>query len=251
MNSIQLAAPWAQELMPNGLSVGSSTIISGAGGSGKPLVELAFVAQWLKQGGQAIAFPLQYPSPDFLEESLASLYQLQLKEYTRHHLFVKMNPDLHRIQQTAPYEMEANLLLGEHWDEILRQAEKKYGFEPGNTLVYGSALNLLLFADRYKQAIQHRIKELLTADDAFTYMFSVSTSALREDIRPWEEAADNLWYTEMTADKTLYFYLKRHSTKAVLHKKVSVPIQPNFLKQIKKVADASRNKLIPKLKQLQ
>ncbi|MCD6543651.1 MAG: hypothetical protein J7K34_04015, partial [Flavobacteriaceae bacterium] len=66
MKSLKIEQEWLKELMPDGLPYPSSTIISGPGGSGKPLVEFAFVASWLKSGGSVIGIPLQYPSIDFV-----------------------------------------------------------------------------------------------------------------------------------------------------------------------------------------
>jgi len=51
MDTLKLEEEWLQKILPEGLVYPSSTLISGPGGSGKPLVEYAFVASWLKAGG--------------------------------------------------------------------------------------------------------------------------------------------------------------------------------------------------------
>ncbi len=53
---------WLDRLMPEGIPIPSSTVISGPGGSGKPLIGLAVVASWLRQGGKVVLVPLQYPA---------------------------------------------------------------------------------------------------------------------------------------------------------------------------------------------
>jgi len=50
-----------------------STLISGPGGTGKPLVEFAFVAAWLKAGGSLTAVKLQYPTPELIKTAMYKL----------------------------------------------------------------------------------------------------------------------------------------------------------------------------------
>lgn len=44
MKKLKANIKWLNELLPEGISIPSSTLISGPGGTGKPLVEFAFVA---------------------------------------------------------------------------------------------------------------------------------------------------------------------------------------------------------------
>ena len=55
MKTLELEQGWLQKLLPEGLPYPTSTLISGPGGTGKPLVELAFVSSWLRAGFQWIA----------------------------------------------------------------------------------------------------------------------------------------------------------------------------------------------------
>ena len=66
MTKLKINIDWLEELLPEGLPVPSSTLISGPGGTGKPLVEFAFVASWLKAGGSLIGLPLQYPKGELV-----------------------------------------------------------------------------------------------------------------------------------------------------------------------------------------
>jgi KaiC/GvpD/RAD55 family RecA-like ATPase len=65
MNRLRLHEPWLNEVLPQGLPYPSSTLISGPGGSGKPLIGFAFVYDWLTAGGNVIFMPLQYPNMTF------------------------------------------------------------------------------------------------------------------------------------------------------------------------------------------
>ena len=54
MKHFTLEYDWLRPILPEGISVPSSTIISGPGGSGKPLIAGMFLASWLKQDGSLI-----------------------------------------------------------------------------------------------------------------------------------------------------------------------------------------------------
>ena len=61
---------WLDNLLPEGITIPSSTLISGPGGTGKPLVGFAFLSAWLKGGGSVIALPLQYPNPELTKSGM-------------------------------------------------------------------------------------------------------------------------------------------------------------------------------------
>ena len=66
MTNLKININWLDELLPESISILSSTLISGPEGTGKALVEFAFVAAWLKAGGSLISIPLQYPGGELL-----------------------------------------------------------------------------------------------------------------------------------------------------------------------------------------
>jgi len=79
---LRIRQPWLVELLSEGLPYPSSTLISGPGGSGKPLIGFAFVYNWLKAGGNVIFIPLQYPKMELVKASLERLYNLNIDEYS-------------------------------------------------------------------------------------------------------------------------------------------------------------------------
>jgi KaiC/GvpD/RAD55 family RecA-like ATPase len=70
MGKLPLHQDWLSTLLPQGLPYPTSTLISGPGGSGKPLIGFAFVADWLKAGGNVILIALQYPETKFVQIAL-------------------------------------------------------------------------------------------------------------------------------------------------------------------------------------
>ncbi len=49
MKTIKTGINWIDDVIPNGLPLKSTTVITGPDGSGKPLIGETFVAAWLKK----------------------------------------------------------------------------------------------------------------------------------------------------------------------------------------------------------
>lgn len=235
---------WMDQLMPEGMLIPSSTLISGPGGSGKPLIGLAIVASWLRQGGKVVFVPLQFPSPSFIEADLATLYDVRVAEYTGSTFFIKFDLTLDAaggVNQTRPNEVSANLVNPAVWDRALEIAVAHLGPSKLGTLVFGSALNLLLFSPTFGQEMLARLQTLLREPKSHTYLFTVSSSALREMIATLEDAADNLLLAEMKApEKTLELQVVRSRGVSHLSEVITVPFERDKLKEMKELADTSR-----------
>lgn len=54
MFNLKMNYDWIDGLLPEGFPFPSSTLISGPGGNGKPLLASLFLSVWLKHGGSAI-----------------------------------------------------------------------------------------------------------------------------------------------------------------------------------------------------
>jgi KaiC/GvpD/RAD55 family RecA-like ATPase len=167
MKTLRIKKSWFEQLFPEGFSYPSSTIISGKGGTGKPLVELAFVSQWIKKKLPIIAIPLQYPSLNFIQASLKNLFGIQKIEYLDKLWYIHFNPEINKLQQFNEQEIAANLLKETHWDKILKIAfelKEKYG----DVMLFGTAFNLLLYAPSYQASQVEIIKRLLENNQGIT-----------------------------------------------------------------------------------
>jgi len=118
-------------------------------------------------------------------------------------------------------------------------------------LIFGSALNLLLFSPTYGEAILDKIKETIVANKTRTYIFSVSTSAKAEEISKIEEAADNLIVSRAEKEPfRLFIKVLRMKDMQYDSTEVLVPISPKMLNHIKKIADHSRSIVIPAISKI-
>jgi archaellum biogenesis ATPase FlaH len=233
---------WLNKIFPNGLKHPSSSLISGPGGSGKPLAGLGIAYEWLKQGGNVIFIPLQYPEIKFLEKSLRELYNINVNDYSKKVGFIGLNLDIEDfvIQRN---KIRANLLKSDIWDRSINKLEEN--LEKGDTLVFASALNLLLFSPTHRKELLKKLSEMIK-ENKRSYLFTVSTNAFRDLIKEWEDKAENLMFTHMDSDMSLRLEVKRLENKDV-EEEVVVPLSKEKLLQIREVAESSRKRVIPKI----
>jgi KaiC/GvpD/RAD55 family RecA-like ATPase len=248
--TLNIPYDWAKSLFPGGIQYPSSTVISGRGGSGKPLVQLAFVAEWIRNGGKALGIPLQYPNASFLKNSIYKLYNLDLNQYRDQNRYIRFDPEMENMEKATQDEYRANLLIPEVWDRVMAAAREELSASREDLLVYGSALNLLLFAPRYQDEVVEKMEKMLEDTQNATYLFTVSNNVLGDKIARWEQASDHLLFTRMNKNRQLFIYATRINGKAMESGEPQIPIQPETLDEIRAIAEKNRKTLIPKLKKL-
>lgn len=246
MQRIYTGQEWLDKLMPEGLPIHTSTLISGPGGSGKPLIGDNFVAAWLRQGGSAVFMSLQYPNREFLSTSLQTVTGLDVANYPDQVAIIELDVTIDGMEAPDGNSFKANLVKPAIWDASIEQACSLVSEEGPGIMVFGSALNLLLFSPTYEVGILEKMKATIRDDKRRTYMFSVSTSAKKEKITQLEGLADNLIMSRSEKNPfRLYVHIVRLKESPFLGDEVQVPIPPEALEGIKDVADHSRKRVIP------
>ena len=236
---------WLDKLMPEGLLIPSSTLISGPGGTGKPLIAFAFISSWLKSGGNIIMAPLQYPSPEFTVESMKKIYDIDLNEYKERVLSVNFDPSISFTEELGELTYKANLLKPEVWDEVIERAEESFDKSNLGTLLFGAALNLLFFSKTYADVILEKLRGLISENKTRSYLFTVSTSAFKEKIKVLEEISDNLIFSRMEKPMKLFLKIIRLKSLEFSSEEVLVPFSEDFLEEIKDIAESQRKRIIP------
>ena len=187
---------------------------------------------------------------DFIKITTKELYGLDLDDYKDRILYVQFNPDIDSIERKDRNYLEANLLKPENWDRTINIAtEIKKNRNPG-MLIFASALNILLFSPTYREALVSKIGEILLKEKSNTYVFTVSTSAFKEEIANWEEKSDNLIMTRMEKPMRLFLKILRMKDVEFLKKEIEVPASKQMLMKIKEVSESSRNRIIPMLSKM-
>ncbi|MBS3774954.1 MAG: ATPase domain-containing protein [Bacteroidales bacterium] len=241
---------WLDNLLPEGITIPSSTLISGPGGTGKPLVGFAFLSAWLKAGGSVIAMPLQYPNPELTKSAMSRLYNIDLNDYPGRMVYIQFDPQADRSERISGDMLRANMVKPEVWDETIEQAEKMVEHNGPGTLVFGSALNLLLFSQTYQNSMLRKLEDTLKNDKSRTYLFAVSTSALADKIKALEDAADNLMFTRIEKPGKLFFRIERMKDVEFSAQEAQVPIGKEMLDELSQVADSTRKTRIPEIRKI-
>ncbi|MBN1467055.1 hypothetical protein JXA02_14970 [candidate division KSB1 bacterium] len=250
MKRLKTDIMWLDTLLPEGLSIPSSTLISGPGGTGKPLVEFAFVSAWLKAGGSLIAIPLQYPKAELIHTAMKELYDLDLNDYGGKISYIQFDPHADICRKIGGDTIEANLVKPELWDEALLRAQDMLAASDFGMMVFGSALNLLLFSEKYKKANMDKLADLIKNDKSRSYAFAVSTTAFAREIEILEESADNLMFTRMEEPMQLFFRISKMKEVKFSSEEINVPIPQEMLAKIKRVAEATRKTRIPEIRKI-
>jgi len=162
-----------------------------------------------------------------------------------------LDPEAGEVDQLGSDEARANLVNPEAWTRALDLADQALGLSDLGTLVFGSALNLLLFSPTYGERMLTRLEILLREDKSRTYLFTVSSSALKEKIEILERAADHLMFTQMTRpEKKLHLRVARLSGAPYLDESVVAPFGREALDATRQMADESRVAQIPTIRKI-
>jgi len=237
---------WFNRLLPEGLPIPSSTLLSGPGGSGKPLIGNVIVAAWLRQGGSVVFMSLQYPDHSFIAAGLKSITQLDLGDYKDRIAFIELDVSLDSVIVLPKNRIKANVTKPEVWDTAMEHACSILPGEGPGILIFGTALNLLLFSPTYGKEILEKIKSMIQRNSKFTLLFSTSTSANKEEIKKLENLADNLIITRIDPTTLkLYLQIERMKNVPFINDEIEVPFSPEILLNMKEIADRSRKRIIP------
>ena len=246
MNTIRINEEWFDRLMPEGLPIPSSTLLSGPGGSGKPLIGNVVVAAWLRQGGSVIFMSLQYPDHNFIVSSLKSITHLDLEDYKDRIAFIELDVSQESLAVVANNRVKANVVKPDIWDAAIEYACSIVPNEKPGILFFGTALNLLLFSPTYGIEIFEKIKTVMQQNIKFSLLFSTSTSAKKEEVIELENLADNLIMTRSEPETNkLYLQIGHMKNVSFVSEEIEVPISPEMIMDMKEVADHSRKRIIP------
>lgn len=251
MQKIRIQQEWFDRLLPEGLPIPSSTIISGPGGTGKPLIGNMITATWLRQGGSVIFMSLQYPDPSFIIESMQSVANLNLNDYMAQTAFIELDATLEGLEKPTGNKFKANIVKPAVWDAGIAQATAMVTNKGPGILIFGSAINLLLFSPTFGNAILEKIITTVKEEKHYTYLFATSTTAKAEEVAKLEGVMDNLIMTRSTTSPfRLYMQIKRIKGATFLTEEIGVPIPEHVLTEIKESADYSRKRVIPLISKL-
>jgi KaiC/GvpD/RAD55 family RecA-like ATPase len=251
VNTLHMQQDWFDRLLPEGMPIPSSTLLSGPGGSGKPLIGNLIVAAWLRQGGSVVFMSLQYPDHSFIAAGLKSIAQMDLDDYQDRVAFVELDATLEDMAPPTGNRFKANVVKPKVWDAALERACTMVPDEGPGVLVFCSALNLLLFSPTYGKDILEKMKAASREAKRCTYLFSASTTAKAEEVAELEAVVENLIMTRSTKSPfQLFMQIERIKGAPFIAEEIQVPFPARVLRDVKEIADHSRKRVIPLVSKL-
>lgn len=242
---------WFDQLLPQGLPIPSSTLLSGPGGSGKPLIGDVIIAAWLRQGGSVVFMSLQYPDHSFIVAGLKNIAGLDLADYEKQTFFIELDATLEGMVSPEGNHCKANLVKPDVWETSLTYACSQLPNKGPGILVFGSALNLLLFSPTYGHDILEKMKATAQNTEKCSYLFSASTTAKAEQIAELENVVDHLIMTRSEKPPfRLFMQIERIKDAPFNAEEIEVPIAANTLHNVKEIAEHSRKRVIPLISKL-
>jgi KaiC/GvpD/RAD55 family RecA-like ATPase len=244
MRTIKLGVKWIDYALPEGFPVNTSTIVSGPGSSGKPLIGYIFASGWLRSNG-SVVFLLTSTTFEYLKNTMRIL-GTDLDEYSGRIFVVELDPTITDIVFVSDAHVKANFVKPEVWEKAIMLAENYLGSQRSEIglMIVGAALNLLFFSPTYGKAIHLKIKEALEKDKSKTYFLTVNSDAFKGMVEELEASADNLMFSRMKAMK-LYLKIARMKGVAFRKEEIEVPLSTEVLTSIKKEAEKGKKDLIP------
>ena len=250
MKTLSLQNRWLQELLPAGFPYPSTTIVSGPGGSGKPLIGYMFASEWLQQGG-CVVFLLTSTTYDYFCDTM-SLLGTNTDRFEQQIRYIELDLTRESMVQTADNYWKANFVIPEVWESMvkdIRDFSAACKEDPG-VMVSGSALNLLFFSETHRNQIHKHILKTIRSDKQDTYFLTVNSDAFKERVIPLEEAAGNLMMSRMEKPMQLFLKIIRMQHLPFHKEEVKVPLSQEILKSLREEAERGKRNLIPAIKQL-
>lgn len=239
-NTFTTRQEWWNNGFPDGIELGSSTVITGPGGTGKPILALGVVASWLEAGGGVIAAPLQFPDPAFISEVLEDPYGIDTQAYESNLVHVAFDPEVRGIGEQTQNRLKADLVRPNIWDRLLDIATPTVEDSGPGVLLFSTALNLPLLSPTYVEPLLERFNELFETESVTT-LFCVSRSMIEQRARAVESMADvSIEASVKTDPKQLQFRVQQAQSVSAASETIETPFSPDRLAAIEELAEQHR-----------
>ena len=238
---------WMDKLLKNGIPYPAHTVISGPGGAGKPIIGAMIANAWLKNGGTLIHLLINFNRE--YADSLLERFNHDLKNYNDQIVYIEFDPLMNAVEKTGSLSFRANLLKPENLDKAIQMAKIVLPETESPPLIYGSALNMLLFSKSHNKKVHQKILNLMRTRETNT-LFAISNNIFEQEAAEWENVADNLFYSHGTGIMQLAFNVLKLNGEKTHSKEIEAPIKEDDLCEIRSEAEKARKKIIPLLRKI-
>jgi len=249
---INFERDWMKELLFEGWVYEKPLLVSGPGGSGKPLIGNFFADEWLKKGGNVIFMT----ASTSIETHKRMMKQLgcELEKYEKEDrvFYIELAPQIEEIEEVSENSIRANYVKPEVWNKALDLAgdSVKKGSDLG-TLVTSASLNLLFFSKTYGEKMYEKLKSLVKGEDKnYFYVLTLNSDAYKDWAKALEDSSYNLMVSGMNEDMKLTLKVIKMYQVKYKEEEIVVPLTQDIIMEIKKEAESGRTNLIPAIRKL-
>ncbi len=247
MKRIYSEIDWLKRQMPEGMVYPSSTIITGPAGAGKPLIGAMMVNDFLRHGIPLIYWLINFDRK--YSSSLLERFNPDTTAYDDQIVYVEFDPQIEGVEKTGNNMFHANFLISENIDRSIKLGKTVLSNFESPPLIFGSALNMLLFSKTYADQIHRKIIDLLIDTDLNT-MFTITNNIFEEQAHEWENAADNLFLCQGAGIMRLTFRILKMKDGEFIKDEMEVPLTEEELYNIRMEAEKARKHFIPMIRKI-
>ncbi|MGB9781115.1 ATPase domain-containing protein [Caldanaerobacter sp.] len=252
MGKMYFEREWLKHLLFDGWEYEKPILVSGPGGSGKPLIGNFFADEWLRKGGSVI-FMTASTSIETHRRMMKYLgCDVEKYEEEERVFYIELSPEIEEVEEISKNSMRANYVKPEVWDKAIDLAGKKVKKDGElGTLITSASLNLLFFSKTYGEKMYEKLISLVRGEDkSYFYVLTLNSDAYKDWARALEEAAYNLLLSGMNEEMKLTLKVVKMHNVGFQEEEVIVPLTKEIVMEIKKEAESGRTNLIPLIRKL-
>lgn len=246
MKSFKVCQDWFADLMPDGICIPTSTIISGPAGAGKELISSMIAASWLIRGGALIHILTNFDRGH--AEKLLSYYNVSSNDSAGRIVYIAFDPCIKDIEKISDDEFRANLLKTDVFEATIEKAQNILPQSDLGILTYMTALNMPLYSNTYSDDIFN--KYLAMARDRRQTLFSFSSNIFADKMHKIENAADNLIYVHGTGVVRLSLKIMKMKDVSFVRDEIQAPLNEELISMHLQTIQKMRQTLVPIIRKI-
>jgi KaiC/GvpD/RAD55 family RecA-like ATPase len=246
MKTFEILQDWLADLLPDGIRVPSSTIITGPAGAAKELISSMIAASWLNKGGSLIHILTNYNREH--AEKLFSYHDVSTNSIAGKIVYIDFDPQMKDFEKTGHDELRANLLKTDVFEASLEKAQNMLPQSDLGIMTHMTALNMLLYSKTYSTDIFN--KYLAMVKDTRHFLFSFSNNIFTDKMHEIQNAADNAIYVHGTGIMRLSLKILKMREVSFLKNEIETPLTEELINMHLKSIQQMRQTLMPIIRKI-
>lgn len=215
------------------------------------MIAFGLASSWLREGGNIVFAPLQFPNSSFTSENLKKLYGTDIQKYSNSFVHIEFDQSIDSLELIDQNHIKANLVKPAIWDMVIKESQKRFEESKLGTLLFSTALNLPLFSRTYGEKLMEKFQQMLVDENSLSYLFCISISMLKEKAELIGEKSDNLIETEISNDpKRLNFEIIRAKNTECYSETLEAPFSQDTLEKAEERARKYRVAPVESIKKI-